>query len=402
MSLRDNRTTRRVLAVLLPVLVLAASGLGAAVLIQSRPETPHQAREQNIPAVRVIEAAAEDVILTVTTQGTVEPRRQMTLVPQVSGRVIEVSPSFAAGGFFEAEEVLVRIDPRDYDLAIVRAQARLAEAELKLRQEEAAAEQAKREWSELGRGEPTALAARQPQMAEARAWLAAAEADLAESRLNRERTEIRAPFAGRVREKKVDLGQFVSPGVTLATLYSVDYAEVRLPLSDGDLRFVDLPLSFRGEEVLDHQPAVKLRAVFAGRKHEWTGRIVRTEGTIDPGSRMLYAVAQVDNPYARDESVPDRPPLKVGMFVEAEIEGRPAERAVVLPRGAVRANDEVLVVDPEDRLRVRRVEVLRSDRDRVIVSSGVEPGERVSVSVLETVVEGMRVRPVTDVVLIDD
>jgi RND family efflux transporter MFP subunit len=395
-SINTNRV-RIAAMVLLPVVVLALSAFGAAVLINSRADVPHQQPEAAVPTVRVIEAVAQDVRITVRTQGTVQPRRQVTLVPQVSGRIVEVSPSFAVGGFFEADEMLVRIDPRDYDIAIVRAEAQLAEAQSRLRQEEAAAEQARREWAELGRGELTGLAAREPQVLEARARLAAAEADLSGARLNRERTELRAPFAGRVREKIVDLGQYIAPGVTLATLYSVDYAEVRLPLSDEDVRFLDLPLSFRGEEeLLQHEPVVTLKARFAGREHEWIGQIVRTEGTIDAGSRMLYAVAQVENPYGREATAADRPPLKVGMFVQAEIEGRATGQSVILPRETIRGAGEVLVVDQDNRLRIRPVELLRSDRERAIVASGVQPGERVCVSLVETVVEGMKVNPITD------
>ena len=177
----------------------------------------------------------------------------------------------------------------------------------------------------------------------------------------------------------------------MARIYAVDRAEVRLPIPDHELAFLELPLTYRGESLEAPGPEVRLRASFAGGEYVWSGRVVRTEGEIDPQTRMVHAVAQVDDPYGRGED-PDRPPLAVGLFVEAEIEGRLVRDAFVVPGAALRDTNQVLVIDDEDRLRFREVEVLRADRRQVVIGAGLEAGERVCVSPLEAVTDGMRVR----------
>jgi RND family efflux transporter MFP subunit len=305
--------------------------------------------------------------------------------------VVSASDSFVEGGFFQKGEALLTVDPRDYRLAVVRTRSMVAEARLQLEQEEEEAAVARREWEDLGRGEPTDLVLRKPQMARARAALEAAEADLERAEIDLERTRIRAPYQGRVLGKSVDVGQYVTPGTAVARIYAVDYAEVRLPIPDADLAYLDLPLVYREEGPQESGPEVILRARFAGRRHEWKGAIVRTEGELDPKSRMVHAVARIKDPYARGED-PDRPPLAVGMFVEAEILGRSVEGVVVLPRSALRGEDRVLVVDGEDRLHYREVTILRADRETVVIRSGLEAGEQVCLSPLEAVVDGMKVR----------
>jgi RND family efflux transporter MFP subunit len=221
--------------------------------------------------------------------------------------------------------------------------------------------------------------------------VASAEANVITAERNLERTRIRAPYAGRLRRKNVDVGQFVAMGSPVATIYAVDFAEVRLPLPDDELAYVELPLHYRGERKRQKGPQVTLKADFAGETFQWTGTIVRTEGEIDPGSRMVHAVAQVKNPYGRGED-PDRPPLAVGLYVEAEIEGTTAEGVAVLPRSALRGRSQVLVVTPEDRLEFRDVDLLRTTRDEIYVQGGLKAGERVCLSPLEAVTDGMRVR----------
>lgn len=383
--------TRR-LKTILPLLLLAVAGLGAWALIQARKSPETREREIRPPLVRVREVALEDLLLTVKSQGTVRPRTESVLVPEVSGRVIEVSPAFTSGGFFEAGELLLRIDADDYRQAIVQSRARVAQAELLLAREQGEADVARSEWEALGQGEQASpLTLHLPQIADAEAAVAAARAAVEQAERDLDRTEIRAPYAGRVNEKQVDIGQFINRGQALATIYAVDYAEISLPLPDDQLAFVDLPLDYRDRSAQEMGPEVTLRSDFAGRIHEWRGRIVRTEGVIDPQSRMVRAVARVKDPYARGTD-PDRPPLAAGLFVQAEIAGRVATNVVILPRSALRADSRVLIVDNEDRLRFRDVEVIRSTEDRVIVASGLTSGERVCTSPLAAVTDGMQVR----------
>ena len=380
----------RSLRFLLPLLIVTAAGLGAVTMILNRPPVETLTPVVELPGVRVHEVTLEDVPLTVTSQGTVRPRTESQLVPEIAGRVTWVAPSFAEGGFFEAGDALVRIDPFDYEQMLISARSQLAQARLRLAQEEAEAEVAQREWETLGRGDPRELALRKPQLEDARASVAAAEASVERATRDLERAEIVAPYAGRVRSKEVDIGQYVRVGDTVATIYAVDVAEVRLPLPDDELAYLDLPLSYRGVRQ-GTRPRVTLRATFAGETHAWAGRVVRTESEIDSVSRMVHAIAEVADPYAPGPN-PNRPPLAVGMYVEAEIGGRTARDVAVLPRPALRGRAQVLIVTPDDRLSFRDVDVLRTSTESVIVRAGLRAGELVVTSPLDTPTDGMRVQ----------
>ena len=380
----------RTLQIVLPLAVLGGAGFAAATMIRARPPVEIQDQVVTPPGVRVEEVTLGDVTLSVTSQGTVRPRTESQLVTEIAGRVTWVAPSFVEGGFFELGDVLVKIDPFDYQQAVVSARSQLAQARLRLAQEEAEAEVAVREWEELGRGDPRELTLRKPQLEEARASVEGAEANLERAKRDLERAEIVAPYAGRIRQKDVDIGQFIRVGDAVATVYAIDVAEIRLPLPDEQLAYLDLPLSYRGGSD-QPQPRVTLRATFAGEAHEWQGRIVRTEGEIDPVSRMVHAVAEVLDPYTRGPNQ-NRPPLAVGMYVEAEIAGHTARDVAVVPRAALRGRDRVLVVDAQDRLSFREIDILRATTDAIYVQGGLAEGDLVVVSPLDAPTEGMRVQ----------
>ena len=385
-----KRTLVRVLQAVLPLVLLGLAGLAAVTMIRNRPVVETRPPEIAPPGVRVHVVALEDVALSVTSEGTVRPRTESELVPEVSGRVMSVAPSFAEGGFFEAGDVLVTIDSFDYEQAVVAARAQLAQSRLRLAEEEAEAEVAQREWDSLGQGDPRELTLRKPQLDDARAAVAAGEASLERAERDLERARITAPYAGRVRRKSVDVGQFVTMGSSVATIYAVDRAEIRLPLPDNELAYLNLPLSYRG--AANRQgPGVTLRSTFAGETHAWNGRIVRTESEIDPVSRMVHVVAEVDDPY-RPGPVPNRPPLAVGMYVDAEIEGRRFRQIAVVPRSGLRGRSQVMVVDGENRLRFRDVELLRMTAGSIYVRSGLANGERVVISTLDSPTDGMQVQ----------
>ncbi len=380
----------RLLKALLPILVLGVALAAAFVMWANRPPVETLTPVVTPPAVRVQTVAFESVDLTVSSQGTVQPRTSSQLVPEIAGTVIAVSPAFAVGGFFEEGDVLLEIDPYDYQQALIAARSQLAQAQLRLAQEEAEAEVARREWEEIGQGDATPLTLRLPQVEDARAAVASAEAAIDRATRDLERAQVRAPYAGRVQTKDVDVGQFVNRGTAVGRIYAVDSAEVRLPLPDEELAYVDVPMSYRGAQQ-QTGPAVTLSADFAGRRFSWQGRIVRTEGEIDPVSRMVHVVAEVDDPYAPGPD-PDRPPLAVGMFVEAEITGRRVDDVVMLPWAALNGRDQVLIVDDDGRLRYRQVDLLRSTTEHVLVQGGLAEGERVSISALDAVIEGMAVQ----------
>ncbi len=375
------------LKVLLPLLVVVAGAALAAVIVIGRPAVERQADAVPPPLVRAVAVSFEKLSLDVASQGTVEPLTESTLVAQVAGQVARVSPAFADGAFFRAGELLLAIDPRDYELGVAQAEAQVARARVGVEREQAEAELARQEWRELGRGEASALTTREPQLAEARAALEAAEASLEQARLNLSRTEIRAPFDGRVQEKRVDLGQFVGPGTPVASVFSTDSAEIRLPVAERDLRYLDIDLG--GKLAAGDGPEVRLRSTLGGQTAAWSGRVVRSGSRFNERTRMLDLFARVDDPFGR--KLPGATPLPMGLFVEATIAGKTASDVVVLPRSAVRGADRVLVVE-DGRLRYREVEILRIRGDQAIVSAGLEAGEQVCVSALETVVDGMSVR----------
>lgn len=385
-----SSTVARLFRIVTPVIVLGVSGLCAYILILNKPAVQTELPTFVPPVIRVHTVTLQDVELLVRSQGTVKPRTESQLVPEISGRVISVASSFASGGFFEEGDVLLKIDPYDYEQAIISDRARLAEAKLHLAREEAEAELAHEEWEELGRGAPRALTLHEPQLEDAKAAVAAALANLDRAKRNLDRAELRAPYAGRVLQKNVDIGQFISLGTPVATIYAVDYAEIRLPLPDEELAYLDLPLSYRGGQE-QSGPPVTLLAQFAGRTHQWQGLIVRTEGEIDAVSRMVHVVAQVKDPYALGTD-PNRPPLAAGMYVEATIIGRIVRGVAVLPRAALSGSSQVLIVDEESRLRFKNIELLRTTVDTIVVRAGLETGDMVSVSPLEAVTDGMKVQ----------
>jgi RND family efflux transporter MFP subunit len=372
---------------LLPPLIIVVAIAVAYALIENRREL-RPTQPQAVPiAVRVVEVDPGPVQLVVHAQGTVSPRTESELVPEVSGNVTWVSPNLVSGGYFEAEEPLLRIDDRDYRAAVQRAEATLsraqAEHDLAQFEYERAEDLHARQLisrSDLESKLRTARVA-EATLQDARLQLETAQRDLA-------RTSLGAPFAGLVRNEQVDVGQFINRGASVATVYATDYVEVRLPIADQQLAYLNVPLSRRGEIAEASAPSVKLTAEFAGRKQLWSGKLVRTEAEIDPGSRMVYLIARVR---ADDDHSGVPPP--VGLFVQAEVEGVAEDDVVVLPRSALRNENQVLVVDMENRLYFRGVEVLRVYRDEVYITGGLKAGELVSISALQTVVDGMRVQP---------
>ncbi len=359
-------------------------------LVRSKPQIEVEKPVPVVPLVRVVAVHSQDVPLTVEAQGEVLPPAETILAAQVAAQVAALSPAFEVGGFFERHEVLVTLDARDFELSIERAKARVAQARVDLAQQEAQARVARAEWRQLGQGEADPLVLREPQIAGAKAALAGAEAELGKARLDLERTRIRAPFRGRLRRKDVGLGQFLTPGQRVASVHPIDYVEVRLPIPHHELAFLDLDLAYRNGDTPRSGPGARLSALFAGRQHSWEGRIVRTEGELDSRTRMIHLVARVDDPYGRGGE-PGRPPLAVGLFVQAEIEGRTIADGILLPRSALRGDDQVLVVDGE-RLRFRGIDVVRVAGESVLLGGGLDSGELVCVSPLDVVVDGMRVR----------
>ena len=372
-----------------PVIIIAA-GLGlAGIIITTGPRLEQKPPPSNAPLVRTWEARDQTVQMTSITYGTVLPRTQSELVPEVSGRVISISPALVSGGFFKKDDQLLEIDPLDYEVVLEQTRAALASARSGLTN----ARKAHQRQQDLAKRQSTS----QSQKDNSLNQLHFAEASLREtlarlSRAERDlvRTRITAPYDGRVRSERVDIGQFVTRGQPIASLYATDLAEVRLPIHDEELAYLNLPLN--GQKSGD-QPRVILRARFAGNDHTWEGEVVRTEGELDPQTRMINVIAQVASPYKQEEG---RPPLAVGLFVEAEIVGKQVENVFVLPRSALQANNQVYVIDSENRLQFRDVDILRTVSEEIYVTGGFKVGETISLSTVNNAVEGMRVRPLDE------
>ncbi len=376
--------------ILITVLLLGAGALGFRTLSGTRQELKRHQPPPGLPGVRAVRAVPAEEAVMIHGEGTVAALREVTLVPQVGGEVIAVSPSLVDGGSFEAGELLIRIDPEDYRLAVTLARAKVEDAESKLETLEAEAAAALEEWrfhrrdKGAERAEPPPLLVKEPQLQAARAQLAAQKAELRRARLNLERTEIHAPFNGRVSQEHVDRGQVVSPGQSLATLYGTEAAEVVVPLQLGDLAWFHVP-GFTGGDGPGAETVVRGRV--AGVERSWPGRVLRSQGRLDRKTRMLGVVVGVDDPYAT------RPPLAAGLFVRVDIFGKPLEGGVRIPRAALRQRDRVWVVE-DGRLRFRQVEVARIQGEEVLVASGIRPGDLVAVSDLKAATEDMAVRVV--------
>ncbi len=341
---------------IIPLFVLLVGG--ALVLFLANGKAPPEATTQPPPVAEKVDIQTITVgesALTVHAQGTVQASQEIDLVSEVAGKVETVSPQFVSGGFFSAGEALLKIDADDYDIAKISADARVAEAAELLATTRGQALQAKREWRELGSKTANELFLRKPQLARAEAQLAAAKAEARKARLNLKRTAISAPFDGRVRSTHVNRGQYVSPGQAIARVYSTESAEVRLPLTDRQVGLLNLPL-FNNTKRVD--VPVTLRGIFGGTQWAWPARIQRTEAVIDAQSRVVYAVAVVQEPYAQAKDS-ERPPLTIGQFVKADIEGKTLSNVAVIPRDALRAGNSVWLATSEDTLDIVPVEVVQ-------------------------------------------
>ncbi|MGH8476285.1 MAG: efflux transporter outer membrane subunit [Methylococcales bacterium] len=379
------------LKIILPVLILSGFIAGTAILIGGKAEIASKPVKREPPTVEVMTAEPRALQLNVHSQGVVSPRTDIDLVSEVAGKVIDIHPAFAAGGFFKKGETLVRIDPRDYEFAVVRAAAQIAEARKELLREQAEAEQAEQEWQALGSGEASSYALHKPHLEERRAKLAAAQAGLGEAQLNRERCVLRVPFPGRIRNKQVDIGQVVTTGAALTRLYATDAVEVRLPVPGDQFEFLNWPLYVSGAANGGRpQPKVKLSARFGRNSNEWDATLVRAEAALDEKTGMFYVIARLPEPYSHPKQ---GPPLAVGQFVHAKIEGIARDHLVKIASTALRSGYQVYIVDENSRLRLRTVEVLRREEDGMVVSGGLDPGDVVMVAGVELPVEGMRVTP---------
>ncbi len=358
------------------IFVVALGGAFGLSKMKPPPETKDVADSELLVDVMPLEQMV--VSFTVQSQGTVRPRTETIISAEVSGTIVSISPRFVAGGVFARGDELMRIDPTNYEVAVEQAAAWLKQRQIEFDGAEKLKTQGYRAESEW---------------ASAAAALASAKADVVKARRNFERTFIRLPYDGMVRAKEADLGQFVNPGTRLGVTFATDYAEVRLPLTDRDLAFVDLPnpadMSGSGAA---KGTSVNLSTVQRGQVAYWEAQIVRTEGVVDEKNRVTYAVAQIRDPYKFDIETQHSSPLPMGTFVAATIDGLTVDNVIRVPRSALRGNNQLMIIDDDNRLRVRAVDVLRTDADYAYLRGGAMPGERISLTAIGSPINGMKVR----------
>ncbi|MCZ0943142.1 MAG: efflux RND transporter periplasmic adaptor subunit [Gammaproteobacteria bacterium] len=373
----------------LGALLVLAVGVGvAALIVATGPTTVKQPSRPDIPVVQATPVQPRWVQMTVRAHGEVMPKTESNLVAEVAGRVVSVAPAMVSGGFFAKDDVLVEIESVDYRVALEQARARLASRRSDLDTAEKDFDRLE-ELAETQFVSESARDAASNQLAVASAALRSAQASLERAERDLARTQITAPYDGRVRTERLDVGQFVNRGETIAALYSIDYAKVRLPIRDVDLAF--LPLSLANRPSDEPPPKARLRAEFAGAEHFWVADVVRTEGELDPLTRMVNVVAQVPKPY---EPAGASPPLTVGLFVEAEIFDNWVEDVFIVPRTALQEGGKVYVVADDGRLSFRDMAVLRRTGETLYLQGELESSEVICLSPLANATEGQRVRTI--------
>ncbi len=370
----------------LPVFILAF-GFFISFIISSTDPKPNKGIEIPKPtAVFYENPERKDITLKVNTNGEVRSVTEINVIPQVSGRIIQVADEFIDGGNIKKGQPLIWIDDRDYKLASISAESRVAQAKKLLEREIAESDLAKKDWEELGEGEASPLTLRIPQLEEARALLNAAKADLEKSKFSLKKTIISLPFDGLIKKKKAGIGQYVNAGSVLGSAFSTEKVLIPLPLTDTELSYLGLPLGYESKGYFDG-PKVIFRSFISREYIEWNGRITRTSGSIDSQTRLVYAYAEVMNPY--DE----KPPLAIGTYVDAEIEGNFISGGFIIPSAAIKNGNEIYLIDGDNKLKIKKIEVIGTENEDVIIFGDINETDMVVVSTLNTGYEGMELTP---------
>ncbi|MFK8082752.1 MAG: efflux RND transporter periplasmic adaptor subunit [Granulosicoccus sp.] len=377
----------KTLKYVLPVAVIVAAVLSARMISANKPEPQTRKAVASVAVVEATRLSTSHYPVVIRSQGVVQPTLTNTLVPAISGTVTDIHSVFVVGGVFSRGDVLLQVDPQDYEIALTQAEANLAQVVAQLQEQQALAAQARTEWRSMGRnGQPSELTLRVPQLAAANANRDAALAQVRQATLDLERTRIVAPYDGIVTERLVDPGQFIARGAAVGTIHSSHAVDVRLPLNNRQLTYLNLP---EASPEMDW-PNVELRASIGTSEKIWTGTLIRTEG-IDTATQQLNVVARINNPYANKDR-----PLRVGQFVQALIEGQVLEDVYVIPRAALREEREVLIVDSNNEIQRRQVNIVWSDDRVAAVDQGLEEGDVLVTTPMSTVADGTPVRPTID------
>jgi RND family efflux transporter MFP subunit len=378
---------KKLLKKYLPLWIILGSSLVATMMISAKPKAKANIQKFIPPVVETQIVISQEYQVRVESQGTVVPRTEIQLMSEVSGKIQKVSSKLQTGAKFEIGDPLIYLEKRDFELSLISAESSLSQARVNYEREKAESELAAKEWKKINGGKASDLTLRKPQLLQAKAILAAAEAIYEQAERNLNRTTIRAPFKGRVRKKMVDVGMVVSPGLTIAQIYATDYVEISLPIAEQDLAFLGIPLdgSFIEKK---YQPYVELFTEFGGEELSWSGTIVRSSAEIDSKTRMLSVIAQVSDPYQKTSNML---PLKVGIFVKAAIKGKTFNNLIKIPRFTVRDN-KVWVVNQEGILDQKQIKILRYENDTVLVSEGLDSSDSILLTRLTVLIKGMKLK----------
>ena len=378
---------KKLLKKYLPLWIILGSLLVATMMISAKPRAKANIQKFIPPVVETQTVISQEYQVRVESQGTVVPRTEIQLMSEVSGKIQRVSSKLQTGAKFDKGDPLIYLEKRDFELSLISAESSLSQARVNYEREKAESELAAKEWEKINGGKASDLTLRKPQLLQARAILAAAEAVYEQAERNLSRATIRAPFKGRVRKKMVDVGMVISPGLAIAQIYATDYVEISLPIAEQDLAFLGIPLDGSIIEKKS-QPYVELFTEFGGEQLSWSGTIVRSSAEIDSKTRMLSVIAQVSDTYQKTSNML---PLKVGIFVKAAIKGRTFNDIIKIPRFTVRDN-KVWVVNQEGILDQKQIKILRYENDIVLVSEGLDSSDSVLLTRLAVLIKGMKLK----------
>jgi RND family efflux transporter MFP subunit len=402
-SQKTKRKTHGFLQALFTIFIILLGVCGAVLLIIYKKQPERIEQELQAPLVKVEQVRVRDIPMVVQGYGTVSPKVEIDIIPEVAGKVISIHPELKVGGFIRHDETMLQIDPRDYELAVQQAEAAVADATVLLETEQAEAQVARKEWSALHPdSEPSStLVLRQPQIRKAKATLDSAKAQLATANLRLERTGISLPFDIMIASETVDLGQYVVTGQPLASAFGTEAVEIEVPLHDDELAWFDVfegSLLANKDNRSNKKTTATIKADFAGTEQLWDGFVVRTTGQVDRTSRMVSVVVEVHDPFKISEN---KTPLLPGLFVEVLIHGKTLRNALAIPRDAIREGNNLWMVK-DNLLRIQSLDIVRADKDFAYVVAGIPDKADVITSSLDVAVDGMKVRTESVLAVSDD
>ena len=352
-----------------------------------------QTKPQSISAAPPIEVEVEILTPTnhqilISSTGTTQPITQTALTSEVGGEIIYRSKKFSEGSSVIEGEILAKIDDTDLQLQYNNALLQLRTAEVQSQVQKAEAEVAEEAWGKIGEGTAKDLTLKKPQLKQVEAALNVAKAQVESAKKKLDKTDITAPYTGRIQSVSIDLGSTILPGQPVGVIYTANQIEISLPVKDSDLAFLDIPMD--GRKLNDNEKSlVTISAPYKGKIQQWQGNIERVDGVIDPVTRMIKIIASFKNEFLEENQTT----LPIGLFVEAEINGKFLENVFIVPNVSLTTNNEILVVDKNNQIEMRKIVVLKKLKDSVIIKDGLSIGERIIVSKLNIATTGMDVNP---------